>query len=188
MPYCANCGEELPSGAVFCPSCGTPVTMAAPPPAAVPTPTMVSVNYADLSQRIIAAIVDSIIVGVVVGILAGLFALTTLGMMGLFKAGIMSAAPWMWAPWMWLVGLLIPICYYTYFEGTSGQTIGKKIMNIKVVKADGAHCDYGSAFVRNLLRFIDSQVIGLVGIIVISVTEKKQRVGDIVAKTIVVKT
>jgi len=188
MPYCANCGKELPSGAAFCPSCGTPVTVAAPPLTAVPAPTMASVAYADLSQRIIGAIVDGIIVVVVVGVLAGLFALTTLGTLGLFRAGMMSAVPWMWAPWMWLVGLLIPICYYTYFEGTRGQTIGKKIMNIKVVKADGAPCDYGSAFVRNLLRLIDSQVIGLVGIVVISVTEKKQRVGDIVAKTVVVKT
>jgi len=60
------------------------------------------------------------------------------------------------------------------FEGTSGQTIGKKLTHVRVIKEDGSRCDFGSALVRNIL-----------GIILIAVTEKKQRLGDMLAKTVV---
>jgi uncharacterized RDD family membrane protein YckC len=160
-----------------------------PPTIVAPQVATTLANYADLSQRIIAAIVDSIIVGIAVGILSSIFVFSGLGMLGFSGMGHMFASPWMWmsAPWIWLVGLLIPIGYYTYLEGTSGQTIGKKMMKIKVIKVNGSPCDLASAFLRSILRVVDSLVIGLVGIIVISVTEKRQRVGDIVANTIVVR-
>lgn len=187
MPYCANCGKELTPGAAFCPYCGTVVAVGIPPTIVAPQAATTSANYADLSQRIIAAIIDSIIVGIAVGILSSIFVFSGLGMLGFSGMGHMFASPWMWAPWIWLVGLLIPIGYYTYLEGTSGQTIGKKIIKIKVIKANGSPCDLASAFLRSILRVVDSLVIGLVGIIVISVTEKRQRVGDIVANTIVVR-
>lgn len=187
VPYCANCGKELTPGASFCPYCGTAVAVGIPPTSVAPQAVTTLTNYADLSQRIIAAIVDSIIVGIAVGILSSIFIFSGLGMLGFSGMGRMFASPWMGAPWIWLVGLLIPIAYYTYLEGTSGQTIGKKIMKIKVIKANGSPCDLVSAFLRSILRVVDSLVIGLVGIIVISVTAKRQRVGDIVANTIVVR-
>lgn len=56
------------------------------------------------------------------------------------------------------------------------------------MKADGTPCDFGAALVRNLLRIIDSQpFIYIVGIILIAATDKHQRLGDMLAKTIVVK-
>jgi uncharacterized RDD family membrane protein YckC len=56
------------------------------------------------------------------------------------------------------------------------------------LKADGTPCDFGAALVRNLLRIIDSQpFIYIVGIILIAATDKHQRLGDMLAKTIVVK-
>lgn len=153
----------------------------------MPRPTAISANYAELGQRIIAAIIDGIIVGVAGLILNGFLLFAGLARFGAFGMGFMSAMPWMWAPWMWLLSFLIPVAYYTYFEGTTGQTIGKKAMNIRVVKPDGRPCDFASALIRSILRVVDSLVIGLVGIVVISVTEKKQRIGDLVANTIVVK-
>lgn len=187
VPYCANCGKELTPGAAFCPYCGTAVAVGVSPTTVAPQAATTSANYADLSQRIIAAIVDSIIVGIAVGILSSIFVFSGLGMLGSSRMGGVFASSWMWAPWIWLVGLLIPIGYYTYLEGTSGQTIGKKMMKIKVIKVNGSPCDLPSAFFRSILRVVDSLVIGLVGIVVISVTEKRQRVGDIVANTIVVR-
>ena len=46
---------------------------------------------------------------------------------------------------------------------------------------------YVDAFVRTLLRIIDGLAFYLIGFIVILVTEKKQRIGDFTAGTIVVK-
>jgi uncharacterized RDD family membrane protein YckC len=188
MPYCVNCGKEIPSESSFCPNCGTPVGAGAGPQKAAPRPATAGTgNYADLFQRIVSAIIDGIITGVVVGVLAMVLSFGSFSMVGMQRWGSMSPWAWMWMPWMWVLSL-IPLSYYIYFEGTSGQTIGKKVMNIRVVKADGSPCDFVSAFLRNILRFIDSLVIGLVGIIVIAVTEKRQRIGDIVAGTVVVKT
>jgi len=89
---------------------------------------------------------------------------------------------------MGVMWLLWPI-YFSYFEGTSGQTIGKKVTNIRVVKEDGSRCDFGSALVRNILRIVDHlPSLYILGIILVAATEKKQRLGDMLAKTIVVKT
>jgi uncharacterized RDD family membrane protein YckC len=85
---------------------------------------------------------------------------------------------------MWLLWLV----YFTYFEGTSGQTIGKSLTHLKVVKEDGSKCDFGSAFVRNILRIVDHlPFLYILGIILIAATDKRQRLGDMLAKTIVVK-
>ena len=104
-------------------------------------------------------------------------------MMGTFGSawvgGILGILGVMWI--LWLI-------YFTYFEGTSGQTIGKSLIHIRVVKEDGSRCDPGSALVRNILRIVDHlPFLYLLGIILIAATDKKQRLGDMLAKTIVIK-
>jgi uncharacterized RDD family membrane protein YckC len=83
---------------------------------------------------------------------------------------------------------LLWVIYFTYFEGTSGQTIGKRFTQIRVVKENGSPCDFGSALIRNILRIVDEQpAVYILGIILIASTDKRQRLGDMLAKTIVVK-
>ena len=61
-------------------------------------------------------------------------------------------------------------------------------MGIKVVKEDGSECTYGAAFGRNILRLIDVlPTIYIVGLIAIASSEKRQRIGDQAAGTVVVK-
>jgi len=97
--------------------------------------------------------------------------------------GIQLASSWT------LTGLffLIYLGYYTYFEGTRGQTVGKMVTKIKVVREDGGEIDIKAAFVRNILRIIDGLFIYLVGAIFIWRSSKKQRLGDRMAKTVVIK-
>ena len=160
----------------------TTATAPVPPGYAPPSP------LADLGSRIVAGIVDYIIIGIVAGILS-IFLIVPWAMTGPSMMGTFGAAGWMSGIWgiiglMWLLWLV----YFTYFEGTSGQTIGKKFTHIKVIKESGSKCDYGSALVRNLLRIIDHlPFLYILGIILIAATEKKQRLGDMLAKTIVVK-
>jgi len=185
MPYCPKCGKEVPADAKFCANCGTTLQGAT-----APTP---STGYnppsplADLGSRIGAGIVDYIIIGVITGILALLLFLpfgvmTGTGMTDFFPRwfsgffGILILMAFLW------------LIYFTYFEGTSGQTIGKKLTHIKVIKEDGSKCDFGSALVRNILRIVDHlPFLYLLGIMLIAATEKRQRLGDMLAKTIVVK-
>lgn len=187
MP-CPKCGKEVPVDAKFCANCGAGL-QAAVQAAPAPTPAYTPPSpLADLGSRIAAGIVDYVIIGII----AGLFA-------------VLVFVPWIivgpfmmrgfWPGWfggffgiilvMWLLWLI----YFTYFEGTSGQTIGKNLTHIKVIKEDGSKCDFGSAFIRSLLRIIDHlPFLYLLGIILIATTDKRQRLGDMLAKTIVVKT
>lgn len=69
-------------------------------------------------------------------------------------------------------------------EGLTGRTIGKRIVKIKVLKEDFSDISLGSSIIRHLFDVID--MFFLVGLIVASTNLKKQRIGDLVAKTIVV--
>ncbi len=88
-----------------------------------------------------------------------------------------------------LIIAFIPIVFYhlifEYFM--NGQTPGKKILKIQVVKTNGASAGFIEYLLRWLFRFIDTSFMGIVGIIVFLVNGKGQRLGDIVAGTTVVK-
>jgi uncharacterized RDD family membrane protein YckC len=83
----------------------------------------------------------------------------------------------------------ITILYFTLMEGFLGATVGKFVTGIRVVKVDGSKLDFGAAFLRNILRVIDELpffIPYLVGAILIWTSPTKQRLGDRVAKTVVV--
>lgn len=68
-----------------------------------------------------------------------------------------------------------------------GQTIGKAIFRIKIVKEDGSKINFVSSFIKHLFDMVDYfPFLGIVGLMVSSNSKNKQRVGDLVAKTIVV--
>ena len=80
-----------------------------------------------------------------------------------------------------------------YFMGLEwifrGQTLGKRVLKLRVVDADGLRLRFSQIVVRNLLRTID-MLPGLytVGGIVLLLSPKLQRLGDIAANTIVIRT
>jgi uncharacterized RDD family membrane protein YckC len=72
----------------------------------------------------------------------------------------------------------------------NGQSIGKRIMKIKVISLDGGQPRLGQYFLRWLFRIVDFLLTwpGLVALIAAAVNEKTQRVGDMVAGTILIRT
>jgi|SRR5215207_10049049 len=75
--------------------------------------------------------------------------------------------------------------YFAYSEWRWGQTIGKNATGIEVRPLDGSdRLTFGQATVRNLLRLVDFFVVGEVMIVA---TNRKQRLGDKAAKTVVVR-
>lgn len=71
----------------------------------------------------------------------------------------------------------------------NGQSVGKRLMKIKVVSLDGGQASLGQYFIRWIFRLVDFVLTGQVGgLISIVVTEKKQRIGDLVAGTTLIKT
>lgn len=131
-------------------------------------------EYAGLGSRAIAIIIDSIIL-IIVG---GAIATFTVGVgTGIADPGNLILTS---------IGLLYFILLEAYMDG---QTIGKKLVNIKVVAEGGSELDLVGSLIRNVLRIIDAlPFFYIIGIIVIIVSDDNQRIGDIVGKTYVVKT
>jgi uncharacterized RDD family membrane protein YckC len=84
-----------------------------------------------------------------------------------------------------LIGLIFG--YYWVSEAMWAQTIGKRVMKLRVVRVNGSAAGAGPTFIRTLLRAIDGLFFYVVGLIVIFATgERRQRLGDMAAKTKVV--
>jgi uncharacterized RDD family membrane protein YckC len=87
--------------------------------------------------------------------------------------------------------LNLPFVFYHLLSEIfmDGQSIGKKAMNIKVVKLDGSQPSLGSYLLRWLLRMVDVTLsAGIVAMATVSASQKGQRLGDIAAGTAVVST
>jgi uncharacterized RDD family membrane protein YckC len=84
-----------------------------------------------------------------------------------------------------LVSLVLWFLLFPFMEGRTGQTLGKKLMGLKVVTTDYTEGSVGRSLVRHIFYLVDS--ILFIGLIVAAVGKKKQRIGDLVAGTLVVK-
>jgi uncharacterized RDD family membrane protein YckC len=120
------------------------------------------------NRRVMAAIVDLLIVtaGAVVVLYAG-DSLTG------DREGALAAVVLGWA-----------LYYFFALESGEGQTVGKKLMKLRVVRADGSPAGMREVGVRTILRVIDNYLVGL--IVMLATGERRQRVGDLAAGTIVV--
>ncbi len=144
-------------------------------------------RLAGLFDRFLAALLDLVLLGVLSFLLLVPFGLIA------YSASLQWTAPgwWMAALFgpLFLVMVVLWVLYFTYFEGTSGQTLGKRVMSLQVVDVrTGRPPEIGRAFVRTLLRIIDwMPTFYFVGFVIALATDRKQRLGDLVAETIVVK-
>jgi uncharacterized RDD family membrane protein YckC len=76
------------------------------------------------------------------------------------------------------------LCEWYY----KGQTLGKKLLDLRVMDGEGLRLQASQIIIRNLLRFVDSlPVCYLVGGIASLVSSKGQRLGDLAANTIVIR-
>jgi uncharacterized RDD family membrane protein YckC len=93
-------------------------------------------------------------------------------------------------PVAYFVILFLPLFFYHLLCETylNGQSFGKKIMKMRVVKLDGTQAGIGSYFLRWILAPIDIYfTYGSVGLVTMIVNGKRQRLGDLAAHTLVVK-
>jgi uncharacterized RDD family membrane protein YckC len=77
--------------------------------------------------------------------------------------------------------------YFPMMEGLFGQSLGKKILGIRVTSNRGNEIGIGTSVIRRLLDPIDFAFGGIVGVIVMKSSQQNQRIGDHVANTLVVE-
>jgi uncharacterized RDD family membrane protein YckC len=86
-----------------------------------------------------------------------------------------------------LIYFIVVLAYYFVMEAATGKTLGKMIMGLRVQALDGAYTPM-KAFLRNLLRVIDGlPFLYLLGLLLVVLSKRKQRLGDMAAGTIIVK-
>ena len=126
------------------------------------------------NRRVLAAIVDLAVV--VAGTMVILFAADALSSDTGDVRGALSAVILGWA-----------LYYYFALESGDGQTVGKKLMKLRVVRADGRPAAMSEIAVRTVLRVVDGIGLYIVGLIVMLATgQRRQRLGDMAAGTIIV--
>ena len=85
------------------------------------------------------------------------------------------------------VWMVLWIAIFSIMESRSGMTPGKRLARIRVLHVDLNPCGLGRALLRNMLKYlVDSMFDFLLGILLIALTEKRQRIGDLAAGTVVV--
>lgn len=85
--------------------------------------------------------------------------------------------------------LMLPWVFYTLVQESifEGQTLGKRLLKIKVVKIDGYQASFTEYLMRWFMRIVDIWTFnGIVAIITVATTKKSQRLGDMAAGTSVI--
>lgn len=215
--YCSNCGKEMEHEGEICPACGARLAGGLPgaagggsvqgpppppPPTAEPTPPAPSVEpapppsssaeknqglasgyrVAGLGDRLIALILDSVVVMAIFAVM-GSWVASQWG--GLITGGFSMEG----MPAFLAIGLTL-LCGFLYFwfmEGLVGGTIGKRIMGLQVRSVSGGPCTLTQSLVRNLLRIVDGLGVYLVGFFIALFSRLRQRLGDHLAKTVVIE-
>lgn len=132
-------------------------------------------EHIGVGLRAVAAIIDTALLFIVGYLIASVTGGTSA------QGFQLSGGPF----FIWLV---IALAYYIVMEAQSGVTLGKRLIGLKVVKLEGgAPLDWQASIVRNVLRLVDGLFFYLVGAIVVWTSDKKQRLGDKVAGTVVVR-
>jgi uncharacterized RDD family membrane protein YckC len=145
------------------------------------------VQYQGVAIRFVALLIDAIILGIISYILIFIFAASAITVDT--STGAVSIGPAYYAAVA--LGIVIELLYFTLLLGRYGQSVGMMVVKIKVVsEADSGPITYGAAFIRTILLYIDEipyAIPFLLGAILIWTSDKKQRLGDRVAHTVVLK-
>ncbi|SHI56136.1 Uncharacterized membrane protein YckC, RDD family [Mesonia phycicola] len=131
-------------------------------------------NIANLGDRILAYLVDILV------IIAYIISVTIV--LGFISLGLREQ-------WVFMLVIGLPPFLYSLICETfwNGQSIGKALLKIRVVKLDGSKASFSNYAIRWLLGMIElSMTSGAIAMVTYLLNGKGQRLGDIAAKTTVI--
>jgi len=164
--YCSKCGIQNPDGAKFCSGCGSQLGM--------------GTVYAGFWKRVVAILIDNTILAICT--IGAIFVFAIGGDLGSTETDQLIAGMF-----GYIVNLVLSWLYFTLFESSSQQaTLGKMVLGIVVTDLSGNRISFGRANGRYWGK-IASAIILLFGFIMVSFTQKKQALHDIMAGSLVIK-
>lgn len=157
-------------------------------------PTMLAESYlaavplisASFLSRAVAKLIDMSAIAAAGGAVVWL-GWVLLGRNGASLSALAEANPWL-LPWLFILcalalGVLIP-GYFVVAEFVSGQTLGKRVMGLRVVKESGARISFGQSLVRQIPLMAE---IFALDVVFALFTDKSQRAFELISKTRVVR-
>ncbi len=158
MPYCESCGAEHDEDAAFCPKCGASLS---------PDGERV-VELATWTQRFIALIVDGIILAIIVAFFRFPGDSRFFGMSVRFG-----------------VDNILGFLYFMFMDHYYGQSVGKKVMNLRVTKMDGGPLELIDATIESFGKVFLLPIDFLIGFFMFR--EMNQRLFNHLSDTVVVR-
>ena len=147
----------------------------------IDTPEQVHLSFelAGIGSRFLALALDMLFQGAVFGLLLAM-------LYGLEVSTDYALSSWVGA-FLLIAAVVIFFVYFILFEGIArGQTPGKMICRLRVIRDDGRPLDWNGTLARNLLRLIDFlPLLYGVGVVSMFLSGQSRRVGDTVAGTLV---
>lgn len=146
---------------------------------ATPEGVELSLTLAGAASRFVSALVDLTIQALL---------LTAIGIAFTFLGNDLGFGGWALAVWA-ILSFLVITGYDVFFEVLNGgRTPGKMMNGLRVVRIEGQPVGFLTSAIRNVLRILDFlPTMYLIGATVILATRKNQRIGDVVAGTLVVR-
>jgi uncharacterized RDD family membrane protein YckC len=152
----------------------------------IETPEKIHFSYhiAEIGTRIAAYLIDEIIQMIIVVIIVISLILSGYSIQTHVKEGLTNIT----AAFLMIMVFLLRWFYFVLFEAImEGQSPGKKLMRIRVIRDNGDSLDFETIILRNFLRVIDGfPVIPFTGGFIALIDFQNRRLGDIIADTIVV--
>jgi len=158
MPYCDKCGTEYKEGDAFCPKCGEPLG----------TQLKGYIELATWTQRFIALVIDGIILGIATSLvnLPGFYIMQGVNL----KFGLAN---------------IIEFLYFMFMDYYYGQSIGKKVMNLRITKEGGAPLDIMDAAIESFGKVFLLPIDFLFGYFMYK--DKNQRLFNYLSDTVVIR-
>lgn len=133
--------------------------------------------------RLVASMLDSMLAGMLQVICALVLNVTASHLMG----GMNPQENAAYSMLITLFGIVLSVSYGVFFIGYCGQTPGKMVLRIKVIRTCGAEISYGRAFLREVPgKFLSGLILGI-GYLMVAFDDRKQGLHDRIADTYVVK-
>ena len=152
----------------------------------IPNQQDIQLVYISVGRRCVALIIDIIVLVVILHLFTEIFPGSCAGDQDYINVYLGSKSSTLCGVPFYLY-LLCSFLYYIILEWKIGGTLGKLAVGIRVVKLDGKPIDLSASLIRNVLRIIDFlPVLYVAGAFLIWHSKKNQRLGDRIAKTVVV--